>query len=62
MPLVAVKMRPTHHPWWKAVDDEVVPREGYQGEAGLMPARGGNPSLTDEQVASTVHWMLDNLK
>ncbi len=36
--------------------------EGFQGEAGLMPARGGNPSLTDEQVASTVRWMLDNLK
>jgi len=35
---------------------------GYQGSAGLMPARGGNPSLTDEQVAATVHWMLDNMK
>jgi cytochrome c5 len=36
--------------------------EGYQGAAGLMPARGGNPSLTDEQVEATVRWMLDNLK
>ncbi len=36
--------------------------EGYQGSAGLMPARGGNPSLTDEQVAASVNWMLDNLK
>ena len=36
--------------------------EGYQGSAGIMPARGGNPSLTDEQVASSVRWMLDNLK
>lgn len=36
--------------------------EGYQGSAGIMPARGGNPSLTDEQVASTVRWMIDNLK
>jgi cytochrome c5 len=27
-----------------------------------MPARGGNPSLTDEQVIATVDWMLDNLK
>ncbi len=35
--------------------------EGYQGEAGLMPARGGNPALTDEQVAASVDWMLDNL-
>lgn len=36
--------------------------EGYTGKAGLMPARGGNPSLTDEQVKATVKWMLDNLK
>ena len=36
--------------------------EGYQGAAGLMPARGGNPSLTDAQVESTVKWMVDNLK
>lgn len=32
--------------------------EGIRG----MPARGGNPSLTDEQVIATVDWMLDNLK
>lgn len=36
--------------------------EGYQGPAGLMPAKGGNPALTDEQVAATVKWMVDNLK
>ncbi len=36
--------------------------EGYQGSAGIMPAKGGNPSLTDEQVAATVQWMVDNLK
>jgi cytochrome c5 len=36
--------------------------DGYQGPAGLMPARGGNPSLTDEQVEVTVAWMVDNLK
>lgn len=36
--------------------------EGYQGPAGLMPARGGNPALTDEQVAASVQWMVDNLK
>jgi cytochrome c5 len=36
--------------------------EGYKGAAGLMPPKGGNPSLTDEQVTSTVKWMLDNLK
>lgn len=36
--------------------------EGFQGEAGLMPARGGNPSLSDAQVESTVKWMIDNIK
>lgn len=36
--------------------------QGYQGPAGIMPAKGGNPSLTDEQVAATVKWMVDNLK
>jgi cytochrome c5 len=36
--------------------------EGYQGSAGLMPARGGNPALTDAQVEASVKWMLDNLK
>ena len=32
--------------------------DGYQGSAGLMPAKGGNPALTDEQVIATVDWML----
>ncbi len=36
--------------------------EGFQGSAGLMPAKGGNPALTDEQVIATVQWMVDNLK
>lgn len=36
--------------------------EGFQGSAGLMPARGGNPALNDAQVAATVKWMLANLK
>lgn len=36
--------------------------EGFQGAAGVMPAKGGNPSLTDEQVIATVQWMVDNLK
>jgi cytochrome c5 len=36
--------------------------EGYQGAAGIMPAKGGNPALTDEQVIATVQWMVDNLK
>ena len=36
--------------------------EGFTGEAGIMPARGGNPGLTDEQVIATVDWMLGNVK
>lgn len=36
--------------------------EGYQGEAGIMPARGGNPALSDDQVAASVDWMLENIK
>ena len=36
--------------------------EGFQGNAGIMPAKGGNPALTDEQVIATVQWMVDNLQ
>ena len=36
--------------------------DGFTGSAGVMPARGGNPALSDEQVQATVQWMVDNLK
>ncbi|MEM6576462.1 MAG: c-type cytochrome, partial [Pseudomonadota bacterium] len=36
--------------------------EGYQGDAGLMPARGGRMDLSDEQVRVTVQWMVDQLQ
>lgn len=36
--------------------------EGYQGPAGIMPARGGNPALTDEQIQVSVQYMVDQLQ
>ena len=36
--------------------------EGFTGNTGIMPAKGGNPSLTDEQVIAAVDWMVDNLE
>lgn len=37
--------------------------EGYDGPAEtIMPARGNNPALTDEQIQITVQYMVDNLK
>jgi cytochrome c5 len=36
---------------------------GYNGpDGGVMPAKGGNPALSDEQVKATVDWMLTQLK
>jgi cytochrome c5 len=35
--------------------------DGFQGDAGIMPPRGGNPALTDEQIEVAVRWMIDNL-
>lgn len=32
--------------------------QGFQGNAGYMPAKGGRPDLTEEQVRVTVEWML----
>jgi cytochrome c5 len=34
--------------------------EGFTGAAGVMPPRGGNPALSDEQVKATVTYMVDN--
>ena len=36
---------------------------GYKGPDGFqMPARGGNPALSDEQIKATIDWMLTQLK
>lgn len=37
--------------------------DGYTGpDGGIMPPKGGNPGLTEEQIHATVDWMLGNLK
>ncbi|MEM9171948.1 MAG: c-type cytochrome [Pseudomonadota bacterium] len=32
---------------------------GYQGNAGYMPAKGGNPSLSDDDVYNAIDYMLE---
>ncbi len=44
--------------------DQLVSKaiSGYQGSAGVMPAKGGNPALTDDQVKVAVEWMVSQSK
>lgn len=35
---------------------------GFQGNAGVMPAKGGDPALSDAQVKAAVEWMIGQVK
>ena len=35
---------------------------GFQGSAGMMPPKGGNMSLSDEEVSAAVSYMVENAK
>ena len=39
--------------------DELVHKAitGFTGSTGVMPTKGGNPALTDDQVKAAVEWM-----
>ena len=36
--------------------------EGFHGAAGVMPPKGGNPALSEDQVKATVDWMVSQVK
>ena len=36
--------------------------DGFTGSLGMMPARGGNAALNDEQVKATVEWMIEQAR
>jgi len=35
---------------------------GFQGKSGVMPAKGGNSALTEEEISSAVTYMVDKSK
>ena len=44
--------------------DELVTKaiSGFTGNVGIMPPKGGNPALSDDQVKATVEWMVAQSK
>ena len=36
--------------------------DGFTGKTGVMPAKGGNPALSAEQITATVKWMVEQSK
>ena len=36
--------------------------KGFQGKAGVMPPKGGNPALSDANVKATVDYMVSQAK
>jgi len=36
--------------------------DGFQGQSGVMPPKGGNPALCDDQVKAAVRWMASQVR
>ena len=36
--------------------------KGFKGKKGMMPPKGGNPKLTDDEIKAAIDYMLDSAK